>query len=300
MTFIGPVSLAGRTLYFQLHLRWNATTLPGPTDNWLTPSHKALEPYAEARNDYDIFSGLAKRLGFEAQFTEQRTADEWIRHLYEDTVANAAQQGLELPTFETFWRGESICLAEQIQPKKYVLECFREDPEKNPLPLTPSGKIEIYSKTIANLEYEDCLGYPAWFEKRDWLGAELAQQFPLHLISHQPKTRLHSQLDHGACSRQAKIKEREVMWIHARAAALRGIKDGDVVRLFNKRGACLAAAKVTEDMRPDVVILPTGAWYDPVDPKSQGASTPTEILMCLRRIRAALSWDRHVRRKAAL
>ena len=32
------------------------------------------------------------------------------------------------------------------------------------------------------------------------------------------------------------------------------------------RGACLAAAKLTDDLRPGVVQLPTGAWYDPEDP----------------------------------
>jgi biotin/methionine sulfoxide reductase len=46
---------------------------------------------------------------------------------------------------------------------------------------------------------------------------------------------------------------------------VRGIKDGDIVKLFNERGACLASAVVTDDIRPGVVRLPTGAWYDPED-----------------------------------
>jgi len=54
--------------------------------------------------------------------------------------------------------------------------------------------------------------------------------------------------------------------MHPRDAAARGIVDGDVVRLFNTRGACLAAVRVTEGIRPGVVQLPTGAWYDPDDP----------------------------------
>jgi biotin/methionine sulfoxide reductase len=48
---------------------------------------------------------------------------------------------------------------------------------------------------------------------------------------------------------------------------------GDVVRAFNERGACLAGAVLTDDLRTGVVTLPTGAWFDPV-PDDQ---TPTRL-----------------------
>lgn len=53
--------------------------------------------------------------------------------------------------------------------------------------------------------------------------------------------------------------------MHPDAAAVRGIREGDIVRLFNVRGTCLAAAALSTAMRPDVVQLPTGAWYDPIE-----------------------------------
>ncbi len=59
--------------------------------------------------------------------------------------------------------------------------------------------------------------------------------------------------------------------IHAVDAANRGISDGDVVRLFNDRGACLAAAQISDDVRRDVVELPTGAWFDPQDPNAEAS-----------------------------
>ena len=37
------------------------------------------------------------------------------------------------------------------------------------------------------------------------------------------------------------------------------------MRLFNDRGACLAGALVTDDVRPGAIRLYTGAWYDPVE-----------------------------------
>lgn len=46
-------------------------------------------------------------------------------------------------------------------------------------------------------------------------------------------------------------------------AAARGLAGGDVVRLFNDRGACLAALEISDELLPGVVQLATGAWYDP-------------------------------------
>jgi biotin/methionine sulfoxide reductase len=100
----------------------------------------------------------------------------------------------------------------------------------------------------------------------EWLGSPLAEQFPLHLIANNPKTRLHSHLDVGAYSQSAKVQGREPVRMHPDDARSRGIEDGDVVRMFNDRGSCLAGVVVTTDVRPGVVQLSTGAWYDPLDP----------------------------------
>ncbi len=130
-----------------------------------------------------------------------------------------------------------------------------------PLP-TPSGKIEIASARIAGFGYADCPGHPTWLPPAERPNS----RFPLQLIANQPATRLHSQLDFGATSLKSKIKDREPVRIHPQDAAARGIGDGDIVRLYNDRGACLAGAVLSEALRPGVVQLSTGAWYDPEDP----------------------------------
>jgi biotin/methionine sulfoxide reductase len=84
------------------------------------------------------------------------------------------------------------------------------------------------------------------------------------LLANQPTTRLHSQLDVGGFSQAAKVAGREALRMHPVDADARGIAAGDVVRAFNERGACLAGAVLTDDLRPGVVMLPTGAWFDPV------------------------------------
>ena len=112
--------------------------------------------------------------------------------------------------------------------------------------------------------YEDCPGHAVWREPREWLGnRDLAERFPLHLLSPQPADKLHSQLDHGSVSRAGKISGRAPLWINRADAAARGIGDGDVVLVSNDRGSCLAGAVLTDGLIEGVVQLPTGAWFDP-------------------------------------
>jgi len=108
-------------------------------------------------------------------------------------------------------------------------------------------------------------------EPAEWLGSEQAKVYPLHLLSNQPRSRLHSQLDCGEVSRGAKVAEREPVWLNTGDAAARGIVSGDVVRIYNDRGACLAGALVTDAIRPGAVQLATGAWFDPLDPAEIGS-----------------------------
>jgi biotin/methionine sulfoxide reductase len=237
----------------------------GLHDCYLTPMRKAVEPFAHARNDYDVFSELASLLGGEEAFTEGRDEMQWVHHLYEVTRSNAVSVGIELPDFEEFWSGEQFSIEQQVPAREFMFEKFRQDLNENPLH-TPSGRIELYSETIAQFGYDDCHGHPRWYDKQEWLGADRVAEYPLHLISNQPRTRLHSQYDHARTSRKDKIQKREPARMHPTEGTSRGIRDGDVVRLFNGRGACLAGIRLTASIRPGVVELATGAWYDPLDP----------------------------------
>jgi biotin/methionine sulfoxide reductase len=238
-------------------------------DRFILAMHKAIEPVGDARNDFDIFSTLAGRLGFREAFTEGRDEMEWLRHIYDVCRQQAAQFEAELPDFDEFWEQGHVEFPGPDKP--YVMfEDFRTDPASYPL-RTPSGRIEIFSEKIASFGYDDCPGHPVWLEPREWLGAEKAGEFPLHLISNQPATRLHGQMDISGLSRSTKLRGREPVWIHPGDAAARNIADGDIVQLFNGRGACLAGAIVSEDVRPGVVRMQTGAWYDPLEPGKTGS-----------------------------
>lgn len=232
-------------------------------DTYITPSKKVLENYAESRSDYEVFCELSQRLGVLDTFSEGRNELEWLEYIYQVSQRNAKKVGIELPSFQEFWeKGEPINLEPQIPVREHFIERFRKDPGQYPLP-TPSGKIEIFSNTIASFEYSDCAGHPKWYDKQEWLGGVRANQFPLHMISHQPRNKLHSQLDFGKYSRKDKTKGRETVTINPVDARLRGIDDGMIVRIYNDRGACLAGARISDDVMQGVVSLPTGAWYCP-------------------------------------
>lgn len=237
-------------------------------DRFMIAMKRAIDPVGEARDDYEIFSALAEKLGARDAFTEGRSASAWLRHLYDVSRERARAFDIALPPFEAFWAEGLVEIPPPDEPP-VMLKRFREDPHAHRLP-TPSGRIEIFSETIASFGYDDCHGHPAWFEPAEWLGAPLAAQYPLHLISHQPTTRLHSQYDHGVVSLASKIRGREAALMHPRDAAARGIHDGDVVRVFNGRGACLAGVRLHEGLREGVFVLPTGAWYDPLVPGEPG------------------------------
>ena len=239
-------------------------------DHWFSPMRKVVEPFAQSRSDFEILTGIADQLGIAEQFTEGRDEMEWVSHVYEKTRANAAEMGVTLPPFDEFWAGRQFTVEEQIEERQFPLEQFRENPDKHPLK-TRSGKIEIFSETIDAFGYDDCGGHPIWFDKDEFIGSTRSRKFPLHLVSNQPRTRLHSQMDHGVTSLNAKIRGREVMRMNPKDASQRGICAADVVRIFNDRGACLAAVALSENIRPGVIELPTGAWYEPqnfADPES--------------------------------
>ena len=238
-------------------------------DRYLLANHKAIDPVGAARNEYDIYADLAGRLGFRAAFTEGRGEMDWLRHLYDIFRQRASSSGIEMPGFETFWEVGHFELPAPVAPP-IPFEAFRKDPAGEPLK-TPSGKIEIYSETIAEFGYDDCPGHPVWLEPAEWLGSDKAGRHPLHMVSNQPIARLHSQLDCGAVSRTAKVAGREGLRINTDDATARGIADGAVVRVFNDRGQCLAGAVVTDALRPGVVELATGAWFDPIDPGEPGS-----------------------------
>jgi biotin/methionine sulfoxide reductase len=228
-------------------------------DDWIFWMEKVIDPVGEAKNDFDIFAGLAERLGAGDKFTEGRTSAEWIEHLYDRFHSRHPDYPTLAELQET---GHFQSPEDWVPPNPSQIVAFRNDPVGSALK-TPSGRIELYSETIEGFGYADCPPHPSWLEPYEWLGS--VDRYPLHLISNQPKTRLHSQWDHGETSLNGKVDGREQIGLTPKDAAARDLGAGDLVRVFNDRGACLASVTIRDDLIEGVVQLPTGAWWDPIE-----------------------------------
>ena len=231
----------------------------GGRERFVLAMEKAIAPVGEARDDFAILSSLAARLGCAERFAHGRNEMAWLRDIYERFRAGAG--AADLPDFDGFWRAGAVEIPATAE-EHVLFESFRADPQAHPL-ATQSGRIELYCERIAGFGYADCPPHPTWIAPAEWLGGSLARRYKLHLVSNQPRYRLHSQMDGGPVSEAGKIAGREAVLINPADAAPRGISDGDVVRLHNARGACLAGAVVTGEVMAGVVRLACGAWYDP-------------------------------------
>lgn len=243
-----------------------------PKDPYQVAMDRAIDPVGEARDDHEIFRGIAARMGVEETFTEGRSQRDWQRWLWDVGRQRAGRMGVELPDFDSFRAAGFVKIPVPDEPT-VMLSDFRADPEANAL-ATPSGRIEIFSDTIDGFGYDDCPGHPAWFEPLEWLGNARADQ--LHLISNQPRNKLHSQLDHGAVSRADRIDGREPVLMHPDDAAARGLAQGQKVRIENLRGTCLSVVQASDEVMPGVVQIATGAWLD-IDGTTCRAGNPNVL-----------------------
>ena len=229
-------------------------------DRYILAMHQAIAPLHQARSDLDIFTELADRLGYAEAYTETHSERDWIEIIYARCAEAQEKAGVKMPEFSRFWEEGFVELPRP--DKDFILfEEFRSDPVRHPL-ATPSGKIEIFSKTIESYGYADCGPHPQWLEPAEWLGRRDAP-YPLHLLTVQPSDRLHSQLDPAPLAQANKVAGVERLLIHPEDAAARAIRDGDRIVVYNGRGSCLAGASLCPEVRRGVVVASTGAWYDP-------------------------------------
>lgn len=226
---------------------------------------KIVEPMFESKDDFDIFRELCRRYDREEAFTGGKEKMEWVEEIYNGARLQGRGIGVRMPNFKKFWEGEGYITFPEGSP--WVRhESFRKEPDLEPLG-TASGLIEIYCKTIADMGYDDCQGHPMWFEKAERShGGPGSEKFPIHLQSCHPNNRLHSQLCSSTDYRATwSVADREPCYISKADADARGIKSGDIVRVFNERGQVLAGAVVTEDYSAGVCRLHEGAWYSPLE-----------------------------------
>ncbi len=227
----------------------------------VVPLVPAIKPLYECRSAYEMCTELAKRFDIEEKYTEGRTHEQWVEHLYDGARAKDAR----LPALEQLQKeGPFQVLASE--DGRIALEDFRNDPVKHALG-TPSGKIEIYSTKLAEIAEQWQLpkgdvisAIPQYVTTWESHLDPKTKDYPLQLVGFHTKGRVHSTYHNVAVLREAVI---DGVWINPIDAKARGINNGDPVRLWNDRGETRVLAKVTPRIIPGVMALGEGAWYRP-------------------------------------
>lgn len=214
---------------------------------------QVIAPQGDALDDFEIFRRLAELCGVELGFTEGLEPMDYVKAAYENSSA------AKLMPFEEFWEKGVVTLPTPAAANSWVRHGdFRADPVKNPLH-TPSGRIEMYSATIEKMNLPDCPPMPKWLEPAEYLGN--AKKGQLHVVSPHPYMRLHSQMANAEPLRKSyAVQTREPLLINTQDARKRGIRDGDLVELYNERGALVVGARVSDRIMPGVVSIYEGAW----------------------------------------
>ncbi|HTW97684.1 MAG TPA: DMSO/selenate family reductase complex A subunit [Acidimicrobiales bacterium] len=223
---------------------------------------QAIEPLFESKPAYEICAEIATRMGVEQEFTEGKTQEQWVREL----VAESQKTVPGLPDYDELaamgiWR-------QPYAPDHTIVgfQAFREDPKKNPL-ATPSGKIEIFSKGLWELNRtwtlpkgQQISPIPAWYDYPEGPTDPLRKTYPLQCMGHHFKGRTHSTYANVPWMQEA---QPQVVWMNPVDAEARGIANGDNVYVFNSRGRIRIPARVTPRIGPGVISVPEGAWYTP-------------------------------------
>lgn len=210
--------------------------------------NKAIDSLHESKTDWEICAALAPRLDIK-NFGEEKSEDEWLQTVCRSTG--------EIPDYQEFKKKgvHKINLKEPIVSFKKQIE----DPENNPFP-TPSGKIELYSDMLADMNSPLIPPVPKLINMWEGYNDPLRKKYPLQLITPHLKRRAHSTLDNIPWLKEL---EPQTVWINTEDARARGVANGERVLIFNDRGKVLIPAKVTERIMPGVVSICEGAWYQP-------------------------------------
>lgn len=230
---------------------------------------KCIEPLGESKSDYEIYAMLADKLGLGERYTEGNSVDDWLRKMYEKSDMTKVMS----------W--------DDFKKKGYYVVPFPEDHVSNRAfglfyetatgLSTPSGKIEFYSQSLAKFDPNDLERGPVPHYIQSWEGhlSSQVRTYPLQLITPHPKFSFHTQHD-VKISWLSEIPDHRVprdgyyWWrvrINPEDARKRGIRDGDIVKVYNDRATVLCSAHVTERIRPGVVhSYSSSSSYDPLDP----------------------------------
>lgn len=256
---------------------------------------QVTEPLYECKSDQEVAMLIAEKLGIDPkevypfddtqQYFNTMATCQVIKEDgsgYENLVAVTEEEikelGVEGEPQEgrismTEFREKGIYQVERKEGDPYgyiAYEKFREDPEANPLASSESGKLEIYSKKLADrinsMGYSEIRPIPTYIEVqggythtfKDWEKKEKGE-YPFQITNPHYLRRSHTVFDNVTWMREA---YENPVFLNASDAKERQISEGDTVLITTPYGKTLRNAFLTERYMPGVIGLPHGAWVD--------------------------------------
>ncbi|HPL30063.1 MAG TPA: dimethylsulfoxide reductase subunit B, partial [Anaerolineae bacterium] len=216
-----------------------------------------VEPPGEAKSDYRICAGLAERLGIGAAYSEGRDERGWVAWLIEELRRTCFPA---MPTLDELVASNAGHYEPPAGEPAVALADFRADPVAHPL-ATESGRIELFSAPLHRLgRPEEVPAVPKYIQEWESPFGPEAEQYPLQAIGHHTLHRVHSTHDNVDWLEEA-FPQRA--FVNPVDAAARGLADGNLVRVWNGRGAMVLPCRITPRIMPGVVDIPQGAWWTP-------------------------------------
>lgn len=213
----------------------------------LTLNEPAIPPLGESKSNWDVLRLLAQEMGFTESWLSQ-TGEEVIDEVLAATAVKIPQlHGLTVANL----RGKGAI----------KLNYEPEIPFSDAQFPTPSGKVELFSQTLAQMGHDPL---PVYHPAGDEGGVTAANsaQFPPHLALNLITGAAHHFVT-TSFANQAKLLQREgepFIEIHPADAQARQIDHGAWVWVENGRGQVRLKAVVTDGVRPGVVVSPKGRW----------------------------------------
>lgn len=245
---------------------------------------KAIEPLWESRSDYWIFSQLAERLGFGQEYTEGRTELDWCKRFWEKSDL------CDRISWEEFEKkGYYIAGVPEDHKRYYGFRWFAEGrpcdtPNHKPCQEegklgTFTGKFEFVSESMLYWAPHDEARTPIATYKHSWEGHHslTAEKYPFHLISPHPRFDYHTQHNSSTPWFWEIPENRKfingnpylIARIHPKKAEEKGIREGDIMELFNDRGSVLCVAHLTNRVEENTIhAYGSSGIYNPVEPGS--------------------------------
>lgn len=214
---------------------------------------KCIEPLFESKTDAEIINLLAEKMGLGEYFKQSDIE-------YTEEALKKSKAAVE-----------NNVTIERLR-KEGVVRCLPGD-DDNPFIFaeggvfpTPTKRLEFYCEKPTSLakdpKFDPSIEHLPHFipPLEAWPENDLYQKYPLVFLQDHTRWRMHTQWAYDPVLRE--LDPEPVAYLSPQDAEKRGIKRGDMIRIFNDRGQIVVKALISKGLPPGVVNCPKGWQRD--------------------------------------